>query len=598
VNTVNSEIQPTHFPSMLSIVGSISLISGIVNLLALTAPLFMLQVYDRVLVSRSIPTLVGLSILAGGLYIFQFLLDVIRSRVLIRIGEAFDVKWSTSVHHAIVTLPLRARLPGDGLQPLRDLDNVRVFLSGQGPTAFFDLPWIPLYLGICFLFHFWLGVTALAGAIILVSITLLTNYLTKRRIQDSVKCSAVRNALIDSARRNAEAVRVLGMSSRIRDRWSVVNAEYLSENRSIADLVGALGGLAKCLRIMLQSALLAVGAYLVVTEQTSAGVMIAASIMMGRALAPVDLAIAIWKPFLMALQSWKRITDLLQYVPSDQSVLELPPPKERLTLEAISVVPPGQRKPTIAAISFEMRAGHALGIIGGSGSGKTTLARAIVGAWELASGSVRLDGASLDQWDKDYLGKHIGYLPQSVELFNGTVAENIARFEVNADPEKVIAAAKNAGAHELILKFNNGYETQIGEGGTTLSAGQRQRVALARALFDDPFLVVLDEPNAHLDAEGEFALIRAMAGIKARHGIAIVITHRPSAVELVDVVLIMESGRLKSIGPRADVLANVITRTQHTDEQHLKRNNVHQSGSSLRPGKNATSGGGASHERT
>ncbi|WP_455296633.1 type I secretion system permease/ATPase [Brucella pituitosa] len=583
---------------MLSIVGSISLISGIVNLLALTAPLFMLQVYDRVLVSRSIPTLVGLSILAGGLYIFQFLLDVIRSRVLIRIGEAFDVKWSTSVHHAIVTLPLRARLPGDGLQPLRDLDNVRVFLSGQGPTAFFDLPWIPLYLGICFLFHFWLGVTALAGAIILVSITLLTNYLTKRRIQDSVKCSAVRNALIDSARRNAEAVRVLGMSSRIRDRWSVVNAEYLSENRSIADLVGALGGLAKCLRIMLQSALLAVGAYLVVTEQTSAGVMIAASIMMGRALAPVDLAIAIWKPFLMALQSWKRITDLLQYVPSDQSVLELPPPKERLTLEAISVVPPGQRKPTIAAISFEMRAGHALGIIGGSGSGKTTLARAIVGAWELASGSVRLDGASLDQWDKDYLGKHIGYLPQSVELFNGTVAENIARFEVNADPEKVIAAAKNAGAHELILKFNNGYETQIGEGGTTLSAGQRQRVALARALFDDPFLVVLDEPNAHLDAEGEFALIRAMAGIKARHGIAIVITHRPSAVELVDVVLIMESGRLKSIGPRADVLANVITRTQHTDEQHLKRNNVHQSGSSLRPGKNATSGGGASHERT
>lgn len=598
MNTVNSEIQPTHFPSMLSIVGSISLISGIVNLLALTAPLFMLQVYDRVLVSRSIPTLVGLSILAGGLYIFQFLLDVIRSRVLIRIGEAFDVKWSTSVHHAIVTLPLRARLPGDGLQPLRDLDNVRVFLSGQGPTAFFDLPWIPLYLGICFLFHFWLGVTALAGAIILVSITLLTNYLTKRRIQDSVKCSAVRNALIDSARRNAEAVRVLGMSSRIRDRWSVVNAEYLSENRSIADLVGALGGLAKCLRIMLQSALLAVGAYLVVTEQTSAGVMIAASIMMGRALAPVDLAIAIWKPFLMALQSWKRITDLLQYVPSDQSVLELPPPKERLTLEAISVVPPGQRKPTIAAISFEMRAGHALGIIGGSGSGKTTLARAIVGAWELASGSVRLDGASLDQWDKDYLGKHIGYLPQSVELFNGTVAENIARFEVNADPEKVIAAAKNAGAHELILKFNNGYETQIGEGGTTLSAGQRQRVALARALFDDPFLVVLDEPNAHLDAEGEFALIRAMAGIKARHGIAIVITHRPSAVELVDVVLIMESGRLKSIGPRADVLANVITRTQHTDEQHLKRNNVHQSGSSLRPGKNATSGGGASHERT
>ncbi|MCX8999712.1 type I secretion system permease/ATPase [Rhizobiaceae bacterium BDR2-2] len=537
---------------------AIAMISGVVNVLALTSPLFMLQIYDRVIASGSVPTLVGLAVLAAGLYAFQALLDIIRSRVLLRIGERFDGQFSGRVHDAVVRLPLLTRMQGDGLQPLRDLDNVRGFLGGNGPTALFDLPWMPLYLGICFLFHFWIGVTALVSAIVLVSLTVITNILSRQPISDAITHNMIRNGLLEATRRNAEVVRVMGLEKRIAARWQKANGQYLAANRKTGDVAGGLGSVAKALRIMLQSTILGVGAYLVIRQEVTPGVMIASSIMMGRALAPVDLAIASWKPFLMARQSWNRLKDLLGKVPPDAQVMALPAPEKELRVEGVTIVPPGEKAPTVMGAGFAVPAGGALGIIGPSGSGKSTLVRALVGAWMPASGKVRLDGASFDQWDREVLGRHIGYLPQGVELFGGTIAENIARFEPDANPESVVAAAKAAGVHELILRFEKGYETQIGEGGSALSAGQRQRIGLARALYGDPFLIVMDEPNANLDVDGEAAVIRAIASVRARGGIAIVVAHRPAAINAVDYILMMDGGRQKAFGPREEVLSRVL----------------------------------------
>ncbi|WP_105425609.1 type I secretion system permease/ATPase [Neorhizobium tomejilense] len=537
---------------------AIAMVSGMINLLALASPLFMLQVYDRVLSSGSVPTLVGLAVLAAGLYAFQSLLDILRARVLLRIGERFDGQMSRRVHDAIVRLPLLTRMPGDGLQPLRDLDNVRGFLGGGGPTAFFDLPWMPLYLWICFLFHVWIGVTALVGALILISLTLIGNVLSQKPIRDTITHNMARNGLMEAARRNAEIVQALGLGKRISARWQRTNTEYLAANRRAGDVAGDLGGISKSLRMVLQSAILAVGAYLVIEQEVTAGVMIASSIMMGRALAPVDLAISSWKPFLLGRQSWARIKALLAMLPEATSFMSLPAPERQLSIEGVTIIPPGEKKPTVTNIAFTVEAGSALGIIGTSGSGKSTLSRAIVGAWLPAAGKVRIDGASLEQWDRERLGRHIGYLPQGVELFDGTIAENIARFEDEPDPAAIVAAARAAGAHDLILRFERGYETPIGEGGSELSAGQRQRIGLARALYGDPFLVVLDEPNANLDADGEAAVVRAIAAVRERRGIAIVVAHRPSAIGAVDHVLVMEDGRQKAFGPRDEILTKVL----------------------------------------
>ncbi|WP_106797235.1 type I secretion system permease/ATPase [Rhizobium sp. H4] len=542
----------------LSVFGGLVAASFVINLLALTSPLFMLQVYDRVLASGSVPTLVGLGVLALWLYGFQAALDILRQRILLRIGERFDRDLSDRVHAAVTRLPLIARMPGDGLQPLRDLDNVRGFLSGAGPTALFDLPWIPLYLAICFIFHFWLGMTALAGAIVLVSLTLLTNMLSQKAIKEATAHNMARNGLMEAARRNAEVVHAMGLSRRIGARWQKANSDYLKANRRAGDVTGGLGGLAKALRAILQSTMLGVGAWLVIDQVATPGVMIAASIMMGRALAPVDLAIANWKPFLMARQSWARLQDMLKTVPEQPSALPLPKPVRELRAEELTIIPPGERRPNVAGVGFVMQRGTALGIIGPSGSGKSSLARALVGAWAPAAGNVRLDGASLDHWDKEALGRHIGYLPQGVELFDGTIAENIARFEEDPDPEAIVAAAIAAGAHELILSFAKGYETRIGEGGSALSAGQRQRLGIARALYGDPFLVVMDEPNANLDAEGEAAVVRAIVSVRERGGIAIVVAHRPSAISVVDKVLMMEAGRQRAFGPKDEVLSKVL----------------------------------------
>ncbi|MDO8878058.1 MAG: type I secretion system permease/ATPase [Pseudolabrys sp.] len=541
-----------------------ALISGMSNILMLSGAMFMLEVYDRVLPSRSTPTLIGLTILVAGLFVALGLLDAIRGRILARVGSSLDEALSGRVYDTMVRLPLRAGNRGDGNQPLRDLDAIRSYLGSLGPVALFDLPWIPLYLAVCFLFHPLIGLTALVGAIILIALTLLTETLTMAPAKAAQEAAIARNGLAEASRRNAEALAAMGMFARMADRWAQANRAYISSQQRTSDVGGGLGAISKVLRMMLQSGVLAVGAYLVIHQEASAGIIIAGSILSARALAPVDLAIAHWRGFVGARQSWQRLNKLLSALPAQTTPMLLHAPSQRLVVETISAAPPGANKIMLHDISFKLEAGQGLGIIGPSGSGKSSLARLLVGVWQPARGKVRLDGAALDQWSSDLLGRHIGYLPQDVELLTGTVAENIARFETKPDFDAVIAAAKAVDVHDLIVRLPQGYDTPVGENGALLSAGQAQRVALARAVYGDPFLVVLDEPNSHLDADGDAALTRAILGVRERKGIVVVVAHRPSAIAGVDQILVMKEGRAQAFGPKDEVLAKVLQRPATT----------------------------------
>jgi ATP-binding cassette subfamily C protein len=531
-----------------------------INLLYLTGSLFMLEVYDRVLPSRSVPTLIGLVVLAGGLYVAQGVLDLIRGRILVRVGTALDESLNARVFGTVVRMPLIMGGRSDGLQPLRDLDNVRAFLSSMGPGAFFDLPWLPFYLAICFAFHWLIGLTALVGAIILVTLTVVTEYMSRSPAREAMGLAARRNDLAASSRRNAEVLVAMGMSGRLTRRWSEANEKYLSGNQRASDVAGGLGAIAKVMRMTLQSAVLAVGAYLVIHQEATAGIIIAGSILSARALAPVDLTIAHWKSFVAARHSWHRLNRLLEQMPAQVVPTLLQDPSQRLSVESISIVPPGDQKVIVQDVSFTLEAGSGLGVIGPSGSGKSSLVRALVGVWLPVRGKVRLDGAALDQWSSDVLGRHIGYLPQDVELFGGTVAQNICRYDPDASSESIIAAAKEAGVHQMIIKMRDGYDTQIGEQGTNLSAGQAQRVALARALYGDPFLIVLDEPNSNLDTEGDEALTRAVRSARERGAIVVVVAHRPIGIEAVDQLLVLKDGRVQAFGPKETVLGQVLQR--------------------------------------
>jgi ATP-binding cassette subfamily C protein len=531
-----------------------------INLLYLTGSLFMLEVYDRVLPSRSVPTLVGLAILAGGLYVAQGVLDMIRSRILGRVGTSLDEALNARVFDTIVRLPLMVGNRNEGLQPLRDLDNVRSFLGSMGPGAFFDLPWLPFYLAICFAFHVLIGLTALIGAVILICLTIVTEFLSRAPAREAMGLAARRNDLAATSRRNAEVLIAMGMSGRLTRRWSEANQNYLAGNQRASDVTGGLGAIAKVMRMTLQSAVLAVGAYLVIHQEATAGVIIAGSILSARALAPVDLAIAHWKGFVAARQSWHRLNKLLESLPARTVPTSLQSPSSRLSVEAVSIVPPGDQRVIVQDVTFALQAGNGLGVIGPSGSGKSSLIRALVGVWQPARGKVRLDGAALDQWSPDVLGRHVGYLPQDVELFAGSVAQNICRFDPDASSDSIIAAAKEAGVHEMIIKMRDGYDTQIGEQGTSLSAGQAQRVALARALYGNPFLIVLDEPNSNLDTEGDEALTRAVRGARERGAIVVVVAHRPIGIEAVDQLLVLKDGRMQAFGPKEQVLGQVLQR--------------------------------------
>jgi PrtD family type I secretion system ABC transporter len=537
---------------------AIGLFSGMSNILMLTGSLFMLEVYDRVLPSRSVPTLVALLILTAGLYGAQGFIDAIRSRILVRIGDSLDEAMSMRVYDAIVRLPLKIGAKGDGSQPMRDLDAVRGFLSGAGPSAFFDLPWLPIYLGVCFLFHTYIGLTALAGAVILVILTIVTEVQTRPPTRSATQFAVARNALLEASRRNAEAITAMGLVGRIARRWGDLNRNYVAATGQASDVVGGLGAASKVLRLLLQSSILAVGAWLVIHQESTPGIIIAGSILGARALAPVDLAIANWRGFIGARQSWERLSRLLGHLPPRTEPMPLQPPVKTLVVQNAAVCPPGEQKIVSQDINFTLTSGKALGVIGPTASGKSSLARMLVGVWAPARGTVRLDGATFDQWSQEALGRHIGYLPQDVELFPGNVAQNIARFEDPPNPEAVLAAAQAAGVHELIVNLPDGYETKVGDHGSALSAGQAQRIALARALYRDPFLVVLDEPNSNLDAEGDEALTRAILGLRARGAIVIVVAHRPSAIAGVDYILVMAKGRQQQFGPKEEVLNRVI----------------------------------------
>jgi ATP-binding cassette, subfamily C, bacterial PrsD len=545
---------------------AVGVASALVNLLYLTSSFFMLQVYDRVIPSRSIPSLIALALLALLLYAFHGAFDLVRGRILVRISGVFDEVMSRRVFKTTLKAPLKGRVAGDGLSPLRDFDQVRSFLSSSGPAAFFDLPWVPLYVGICFLFHPIIGIIAICGALVLLVLTYLTNRSSQASAKKVYELATERNALASAAQRNAEVVQAMGMADELADSWSARNDAYRDVQCSNSDTVNGYAIVSKIFRMTLQSAVLAAGAVLVIENMASGGIIIAASILTSRALAPVEQAIANWKGFVAAQQSWDRLRQMLALLPETVSPLALPTPSSEVAVEAVSSGPPGKQELVVQGVSFTLRAGSALGIIGPSASGKSSLVRALVGLWPVHRGSVRLDGAALDQWDDASLGRHVGYLPQDVELFAGTIAQNIARFRKDAQAQEIIAAARNAGVHELILRLSKGYETEIGPGGSMLSAGQRQRIALARALYRDPFLVVLDEPNSNLDIDGEIALAGAISGVRRRGGIVIVVAHRPSTLSSVDLVLAMRDGQALAFGPKDLVLAKVISTENQTEQ--------------------------------
>lgn len=541
-------------PSIRAAFLGVGLLSALVNVLYLTGSLFMLEVYDRVLPSRSVPTLLGLAAIALLMYAFQGVFDVLRNRLLVRIGAAVDRAYGQPTYRAVAQMPLSAGREADGLQPLRDLDQVRAFLASPGPAALFDLPWIPLYLLLCFAFHVWIGAAVLAGAVLMISMTLLTDLLTRRVSPRAAGAAGQRMALAEAGRRNAEVLRAMGMTERTAEIWSNISDVHLRTQSRLADVTGGFGAVTKVLRFVLQSLVLGIGAYLVIQGEATGGIMIASSILVARALAPVELALANWKGLVAARHGWSRLKRLLDGLPATRVGIDLPAPRQNLRVEGVTVTAPGLTRALVSDVSFSLQAGGGLGIIGTTGSGKSSLIRGLTGVWRPVRGAVRLDSATLDRWAPEVLGRYIGYLPQDVELFAGTVAQNIARFDPKARSDDVIAAAQDAGIHDLICSLPNGYDSYIGEDGAVLSGGQRQRVALARALYGDPFLVVLDEPNSNLDAEGEEALNRAIAKVRARGGIVVIVAHRPSALAAVDHLLLLAEGRVRAFGRKDEVL--------------------------------------------
>ena len=536
----------------------IAAFSGVINLLMLSGSLYMLQVYDRVIPSRNLATLFGLSLMVLLAYLIQGYFDALRARMLCRVATLFDVGLQEAIHNALVTLPLRGVKPSAMQQPSRDLEQVRAFMSSMGPTAFLDMPWIPIFLIGLFLFHPAIGITAVIGTISIVAMMFLTERLSRDAARSATDSSAQRQELVGTIQRNAEVIRALGMTDRFKVRWSQSNERYLRENMRASDLFANLGSGAKVLRYVLQSGMLGVGAYLVVTDSASGGIMIASSIMMGRALAPVEVALSSWKQLVAARQGIARLREVCKVTARPPvPAVHLARPCRELAVQQLTVTAPATDTPIVSSVSFSLKAGMGLALLGASASGKTSLSKALVGIWPAKGGAVRLDGAAINQWRSEDLGRHIGYLPQDVALFDGTIAENICRFDERPTSEAIIRAAKISGVHDLIVRLPNGYSTQIGQGGSSLSAGQRQRIGLARAVYGDPFLVVLDEPNANLDTDGENALSRAIQILRQNKSIVIVISHRPSVIAALDMALVLYEGKSIAFGTCKEVFARV-----------------------------------------
>lgn len=537
----------------------IGVFSGVINILMLSGSIYMMQVYDRVIPSKNMATLIGLSVMILFVYIIQGYFDALRTRMLCRVATVFDASLQDAIHHALATLPLRGTKPMLMQQPLRDLDQLRAFMSSMGPTAFLDMPWIPIFLIGMFLFHPLIGVTAIIGTVGIISMTLVTERLSRQASRSASDTSAARQVLADATQRNAEVIRALGMMDRFSVRWNAINERYLKDNIRASDVYANLGSAAKVLRFILQSGMLGIGAALVVSDQASGGVMMASSILMGRALAPVELALGSWKQLVAARQGIARLRDICKETAKPEAPpVALPRPYRELTVQELTVAAPGTDRPIVHNVSFSIKAGTGLALLGASASGKTSLSKALVGIWPALQGTVRLDGAALDQWSNEDLGRHIGYLPQDVALFDGSIADNICRFDENASSDSILKAAQIAGVHDIILRLPEGYATRIGQGGMSLSAGQRQRVGLARAVYGDPFLIVLDEPNANLDTDGENALSRAIQIMRQQNqSIVIVISHRPSALNALDMALVLYEGKAIAFGPCQEIFARV-----------------------------------------
>lgn len=530
-------------------------ISGIINVLALTGSFYMLQIYDRALTSGSIPTLAALSILVVGLYLFQGVFDIIRSQLLVRIGARFDRILAPIAHRVSVDMPRFGFSTGEALERGRDVDTIRTFMGSQGPVALFDLPWVPLYILFVYFLHPVLGAVTLGGAVTLTLLTVWTELKSRKLASAAQQAHLARNAIADSNARNADIIKAMGFAGRAVERFNTANQDHLTLQTRASDVIGTFGAFSRILRMMLQSALLGLGAYLAIQGQMSAGAIIAVSVAASRALAPIDMAIGNWKGVVAARQAFKRLRDTMVALSGMVRPLELPAPTKSLKVDKITVAAPASGRVLLTEVAFELTAGQALGVIGPSGGGKTTLVRAMTGIWPALRGSIRLDDADLTQWDEDKIGQYVGYLPQDVALLDGTIVENITRLAPQRDARAIVAATKAAGVHEMIVRLPDGYDTQLGPMGTALSAGQRQRIGLARALYGDPFVVIMDEPNAFLDAEGEQALNLAIRQVRARGGIAVIIAHRPSILAEVDMVAVIQNGRMSAFGPKDEIVA-------------------------------------------
>ncbi len=526
-----------------------------INLLMLVPPLYMLQLYDRVITSRSEETLYFLTGIVIVLFITMALLEIVRSKLLIKIGNKLDNLLSRRVFD--ILFDLANKFPGKANSiPLSDLTQIRQFMTGNGLFAFFDAPWIPIYIAVLFMFHPYFGFFAIFAAIVLLSFALVNEYVTKEKLAESNNLSRASSIFVDSNLRNAEVVNAMGMKSAIRKSWQEKYFGFLTAQNDASNKAGVWSNISKVTRMMFQSMMLGLGGYLAINMEVSPGMMIAGSIIMGRALAPIDLIINSWKGFSSARNSYERLDELLEDFPEDKEYMELPAPKGELLLEHLVLVPPGAKAPSLNGVSMKVEKGDIVGIIGPSAAGKSSLARAILGIWPLLQGKARLDGADIHQWEKEHLGKYIGYLPQDVELFEGTIAENIARFN-EVDSHKVVVAAQKAGVHELILRLPEGYDTRLGAGGASLSGGQKQRIGFARAIYDNPVLVVLDEPNSNLDEQGEVSLIKAIQVLKQNGTTVVVITHRPSVLQVTNKLALMKQGSLELYGPSQEVLAKI-----------------------------------------
>jgi ATP-binding cassette subfamily C exporter for protease/lipase len=535
---------------------SVGAFSAIINLLLLVPALYMLQVYDRVLASRNETTLLMLTLMALGAFMFMSALEIVRSFVLIRVGAQLDMKLNKRIYTAAFEQNLKLA-GGNAGQALHDLTTIRQFLTGQGLFAFFDAPWFPVYLAVIFLFNPLLGLFALIGTVVLVALAFVNEAVSKKPLEEANTVAITSSNLATNNLRNAEVIAAMGMLPNLISRWFKLNSRFLQLQAEASQKAGTIGSITKFVRVSMQSLILGLGALLALDGKITPGMMIVATILMGRALSPVEQLIGAWKSWSSTRSAYQRLNELLDANPAREAGMPLPPPRGEISVEAVTAAPPGSTVAILKNVSFAVAPGDVLGIIGHSGSGKSTLARLLVGVWPATAGKVRLDGADVYYWNKDELGPYIGYLPQDIELFAGTVSENIARFG-EVDSQKVVRAAQRAGIHDMILHLPQGYDTPLGDGGAGLSGGQKQRVGLARAMYGDPSLLVLDEPNSNLDEAGEKALVDAIGDLRARGKTIVIISHRTSVLGTTTKLLMLADGKVQLFGPTAQVLGRLV----------------------------------------